>query len=190
MRGIVPRVDSKDFTGALAVAGLCFSAVVAVGYGTFVPPKTSCYAQYVYEWSDYLREITILLMMAAAIVIFLIFSVHNMRSTKVAWLNVTLFLLSCLILILFFTLYFYTYGIVLTEYGARTLDRPAATVASEFIDYFYFAVANSIYMATPEFEPCGALRGGVVLQRMASLVVAFCASLIGARIASGMTSSS
>lgn len=151
-------------------------------YARMVPPRTWCHIPYWDNHIELIRESSILFSVLAMSYLFLHTTISSLKRSSNIYVNIAIFICSYTLIVSVFSVYFYAFGLQLkTDVKINPLieDIP---MAKNMSDYVYFSLSNSIYMETPEFEPCHTLRAGIVLQRISSLLVAFGAGLVGSRI--------
>jgi hypothetical protein len=169
-------------TWLLVVTAFAATASSPFLYAKVANVRDWCYVPYLGSTRETARETTIVSSLFLMSALFLYTTVSALRRSRNIMLNITLFACSYLLIVVVFSMYFYTFGITVTEVGAKRLSLEAGSIVGSMADYIYFSLSNSIFLTPQEFDACPSLRLAVVLQRVASLFVAFAAGLVGSRI--------
>lgn len=167
---------------ASLIAATASVAMTPLIYAYYIPARTWCHVPYISRNSEFVRETFILLLVLMMGVVFLLTIVSSLKNVKNPYLNIWIFLIAYTVIISAFAVYFYTFGLTHKDDVLEMRESPDPLMVQNILEYFYFSLANSIFMTTPEYEPCPSLWLGVTLQRICSLFIALGATLLSARL--------
>ncbi|MGD9476670.1 hypothetical protein [Shinella sp. G-2] len=186
-RSTINRVLANDKAKLIITALSVVIAFTATAAAPFLYAKVAnvrdwCYVPYIGTTRETARETAIVSSLFLMSALFLYTTVSSLRRSRNIMINILLFSCSYLLIVVVFSMYFYTFGITVTEVGSKRLSLETGAIVRNMGDYIYFSLSNSIFLTPQEFDACPSLRLAVVLQRVASLFVAFAAGLVGGRI--------